>query len=70
MSSTITLRLPRELKEKIRRHPRPWSEELRTYIELRIRSLELIEALDEIEARAETRLTPDSTPLIREDRKR
>ncbi|MFA5869820.1 MAG: hypothetical protein WC941_09005 [Candidatus Bathyarchaeia archaeon] len=70
MSSTITLRLPRELKDKMRRHPRPWSEELRNYIEQRIHSLELIEALDQIETRAKTRPTPDSTPLIREDRKR
>ncbi len=70
MSSTITIRLPRELKEKMRRHPRPWSEELRAYIEERVRTLELVEALDEIEARAETRRVPDSTPLIREDRRR
>jgi len=70
MSSTVTIRLPRELKEKMRRHPRQWSEELRTYIEERIRTLELIDALDEIEERAKTRPTPDSTPLIREDRRR
>lgn len=70
MSSTITIRLPKELKEKMRRHPRPWSEELRAYIEERVRTLELVEALDEIEARAEARRVPDSTPLMREDRRR
>jgi hypothetical protein len=41
-----------------------------THKEQRTHSLELIEALDQIETRTKTRPTPDSTPLIREDRKR
>ena len=54
----------------MRRHPRPWSEELRAYIEERVRTLEFVESLDEMEARAEARRVPDSTPLIREVRRR
>jgi hypothetical protein len=70
LSSTLTIRLPRELKERMRCQPADWSEELRAYIEERVRSLELLEALDSIEERAKTRPAPDSTPLIREDRRR
>lgn len=71
MSTTITIRIPRELKEKMKQNPAEWSEEVRNFIEERIKHLELLKTLQEIEPRAEKRQTKtDSTTLIREDRER
>lgn len=71
MSETITIRLPRELKEKMKQNPAKWSEEVRRFIEERVSQLELLAALKEIESKAEKRKTrTDSTKLIREDRER
>jgi len=68
-SAVISIRIPRELKEKMRRYRINWSEEIRRFIENRIRALELIEILNEIESRAEKyRVRVDSVELIREDR--
>ena len=71
MSTTITIRIPRDLKEKMKQNPAKWSEEVRNFIEERIKQLELLKTLQEIEPRAEKRQTKiDSTKLIREDRER
>jgi predicted transcriptional regulator len=71
MSTTITIRIPRELKEKMKENPQEWSEEVRNFIEERVRDLELQRALQEIGSRAEKRRVKiDSTGLIREDRER
>jgi len=71
MSSTFTVRIPRELKERMKELPVEWSEEVRRFIEERVKHLELIRALEDIELRAERRrLMVDSTGLIREDRER
>lgn len=71
MSTTITVRIPRELKEKMKENPQEWSEEVRNFIEQRVRNLELQKTLEEIGARAEKRCAKiDSTTLIREDRER
>jgi len=71
MSSTITVRIPRELKEKMKNLSTQWSEEIRNFIEERVRHLALIKTLEEIEPRAKKRTTKvDSTSLIREDRER
>jgi len=71
MSTTITIRIPRELKEKMKQNPAQWSEEVRKFIEEKIKHLELLKTLQEIEPRAEKRHTKiDSTTLIREDRER
>ncbi|MEM3458557.1 MAG: hypothetical protein QXN36_02890 [Candidatus Bathyarchaeia archaeon] len=71
MSTTITIRIPRELKEKMKQNPAQWSEEVRKFIEERIKHLELLKTLEEIEPKAEKRKTKiDSTTLIREDRER
>jgi predicted DNA-binding protein len=71
MSSTFTIRIPQELKEKMKKVNAKWSEELRNYIEERIKHLELINTLREIESRAKKRQVKiDSTTLIREDRER
>jgi len=71
VSSTFTVRVPEELKEKMRRYPVEWGEEVRRFIEARIRQLELAETIRNVGRRAERRkVTVDSTGLIREDRER
>jgi len=71
MSSTFTVRIPRELKEKMKKLPVEWSEEVRRFIEEKVRRLELMGAIEEIELRVEKRrLRVNSTKLIREDRER
>ena len=71
MSSTFTVRIPQELKEKMKELPAEWSEEVRNFIEERVKHLELTKTIKEIEMRAKKRqLTVDSTTLIREDRER
>lgn len=49
MSTTITIRIPRDLKEKTKQNPAKWSEEVRNFIEERIKQLELLKTLREIE---------------------
>ena len=71
MSSTFTVRIPRELKEKMKKLPVEWSEEVRRFIEEKVKRLELMGAIEEIELRVEKRrLKVDSAKLIREDRER
>jgi len=71
MSATITIRIPRKLKEKMKQNPVKWSEEVRSFIEERIKHLEMQKILQEIETRAEKRQAKtDSAILIREDRER
>ena len=69
MSTTFTIRIPRELKEKMDKNPAEWSQEVRDFLEERVRQMELMKTLQEIEPRAEKRRTKvDSTILIRENR--
>ena len=70
-SAVLTVRIPRELKEKMKKININWSEEIRKFIEDRIRSYELLEVLEEIRSRAKKRrVRVDSTLLIREDREK
>ncbi len=71
MSDVLTIRVPKDLKERMRRLDNSWSEEIRDFIEERIRQLELAELIEETTknpSRPRTRI--DSTHLIREDRER
>ena len=69
MSDVYTIRLPRGLKEKMRKYDINWSKEVRMFIEKRIRQLELLEVLKEVESRAKNRKVKiDSSIFIREDR--
>lgn len=71
MSETFSVRIPRELKEKIQANPADWSQEVRNFLAERVKQMELLKILDEIETRAEKRKTKiDSVTLIREDRER
>ncbi len=71
MSEVYTLRIPAELKKRMATLGVEWGEEIRAFIEARVRQLELLRLLEEMEARAAKRRTRiDSTQLIREDRER
>jgi len=69
LSEVVSFRVPRELREKMRRYKVDWPRELREYIERRIRGLEALEVLREVEERAaRRRVRVDSTLLLREER--
>jgi len=69
MSVTLTVRIPRELKEKMSRFSVNWSEEIRRFLEKRVAQLEALQLLDEIEKRVvNRRVRFDSAKLVREDR--
>ena len=71
MSTTYTVRLPRQLKSKMDKNPQDWSEEIRNFLQERIKQIELLNTINQIEPRAEKRKTKaDSVTLIREDRER
>ena len=71
MSTTLSIRIPRALKKKMEKNPAEWSQEIRSFLEQRIKQIELMKTLSEVEARAEKRKTKtDSVIFIREDRER
>ncbi len=71
MSDIVSVRVPRELKEKMRRYRIDWSEEIRKFLEERVRVLKFLETLDDIENKARKRRTRvDSVKLIREAREK
>ncbi len=72
MSSTYTVRIPRDLKEKMEKNPEEkWSQEIRNFLEERVKQIELVKTIQQMETRAENRKTKtDSTILIRDDRER
>ena len=71
MSSPYSFRIPRDLKEKMEKNQEDWSREIRNFLEERVRQIELMKTIQQIESRAEKRKTKaDSTILIREDRER
>ena len=54
-SSVFTVRVSDDLKEKMLRYSVKWGEEVRGFIEARIRRLELAEAIKRVGKRAEGR---------------
>jgi len=69
VSEVVSVRVPKELKEKMKKYNIDWSREIKGFIEEKVRTLELLEVIDDIELRAEKRKTKvDSTKLIRESR--
>jgi len=71
LSDIVSVRVPRELKEKMRRYRIDWSEEIRKFLEERVRVLKFLETLDDIENKARKRRTRvDSVKLIREAREK
>jgi len=68
-SEVVVIRVPKSLKERMRRVKINWSSEIRAFIERRVTSYELRQSLREIRERArKRRVSMDSTKLIREDR--
>lgn len=71
MSTTFTVRIPRKLKEKMEENPAEWSQEVRGFLEERVKQVELMRTLQEVESRAiKRKVKGDSISLIREDRER
>ncbi len=73
MMSVISIRIPRELKEKMEkfRDEVNWSEEIRRFIENRIRELERKRILKEVEemlSRLPTQPYGAISSIVREDR--
>jgi len=68
-TEVVTVRIPRELKESMRKIDINWSEEIRRFIEEKVRSYELLETVSKVRARARSRkVKVDSVKLIREAR--
>ena len=55
MSATFTIRIPRDLKERMKRLPVKWSEEIRLFIEERVKHLELMRIIEDVELKSERR---------------
>ena len=71
MSTTFTIRIPRKLKEKMEENQIEWSQEVRGFLEERVKQVELMKIIKEVEPRAKKRkVKADSTILIREERDR
>ena len=71
MSVTFSVRIPRELKEKIEQTPADWSQEVRDFLIERIKQMELLKTLQELDNQPDKRKTKiGSSALIREDRER
>jgi len=74
MSTVVSFRVSRELKEKMEQYKTQvnWGEELRNYVEKRIKQLEKEKLLEEINKFLEARVTPQppgtAEKLVREDR--
>ncbi|MCW4000992.1 MAG: hypothetical protein NWE93_12205 [Candidatus Bathyarchaeota archaeon] len=71
MSETFSVRIPKELKEKIQATPNDWNQEIQNFLTERIKQLEIIKTLDDIQKHAQQRTTKtDSVTLIREEREK
>ena len=71
LSATLTIRLPKELKEKMRRFDVSWSKEIRNFLEERVKQLEALNTLEEVFERSRKRkVKVESVDLIRKDRER
>lgn len=72
MSETVTLRIPRELQEKMKKYEINWSNVLRNAVEEVVRRCELRETAKIVDMiRGKTRYGVfDSTKVIREERGR
>ncbi|WP_457741871.1 type II toxin-antitoxin system VapB family antitoxin [Thermococcus sp.] len=69
--AVISVRVPDELKEKMKKYDINWSEEIRRFIELRVREIDKEKLLDEIDSFLEN--VPElpkrkATKLVRDDR--
>ncbi len=71
MSVILTVRIPKSLRDRMRKIDVDWSEEIRRFIEERVRLYELVQIVESVSQRARSRgVSVDSAELIREDRSR
>ncbi len=72
MSVVVHVRVPRHVKEKLEEYGVNISEEVRRFLEAKLKQIELERLLDEIEEELSKapQVANDSTPLIREDREK
>ncbi len=71
MSDVVSVRVPKELKERMKKYRVNLGEEVRRFLEERVRVFEFLEMLDNIERRAKKRrIRIDSAELIREMREK
>lgn len=69
MSEVITVRVSKEIKELMSESDINWSEAIRSYIEMRAKSLRLHKLMERIEKDAKRiKVKGDSSVLVREDR--
>ena len=69
--AVISVSVPDELKEKMKKYDINWSEEIRRFIELKVREIDRKKLLDEIDSFLEN--VPElpkgnATKLVRDDR--
>ena len=68
-SDVVVIRVPKELKKRMKDARINWSEEIRAFIKRSLRSYELHNMLKVIREKSrKRRVSVDSTKLIREDR--
>lgn len=69
MEETLTIRLASETKEEMADYKLNWSEDIRNYIESKLKKLKLLKTLEKMKANAKSmRVKVDSTDIIREYR--
>ena len=66
MSDTITIRIPQGFKSLMKASDINWSEDIRNYIEARIKSLRLNKVLKSMVPVSKRKGSQDSTAVIRE----
>ena len=69
MEETITIRLASETKEEMADYKLNWSEEIRNYIESKLKKLKMLKTLEKMNANAKSmKEKVDSADIIREYR--
>lgn len=69
MEETLTIRLTSETKEEMAYYKLNWSEDIRNYIESKLKKLKLLKTLEKMKANAKSmKVKVDSTSIIREYR--
>jgi len=69
MEETLTIRLTSETKEEMSDYKLNWSEDIRNYIEGKLKKLKLLKTLEKMKANAKSmKVKVDSTGIIREYR--
>lgn len=69
MEETLTIRLASETKEEMADYKLNWSEDIRNYIESKLKKLKMLKTLEKMKANAKSmRVKVDSTDIIRQYR--